>query len=262
MTRRILLLDAGNTRLKWAVVDAALIKPGEHDGRLSESAPWLGQGAAAYDGLDALPALWQQWGTLSQCYAISVVGDATVSVIQHLISGLDLKPTWLKAGAGTCGVTNNYHPPESLGADRWAALLAARHRTRDAALVISAGSALTVDALHADGQLLGGIIVPGLQMMRHALAHSTAQLGMQYGNVRAFPTSTADAVESGLVGACIGAIATMRGHLEKHGGVEPRIFLTGGDAASLAPFLSPGFNMVPGLALEGVYYMALEDGPT
>ena len=262
MTRRILLLDAGNTRLKWAVVDAALIKPGEHDGRLSESAPWLGQGAAAYDVLEALPALWQQWGTLSQCYAISVVGDATVSVIQDLMARLDLKPAWLKAGAGACGVTNNYHPPESLGADRWAALLAARHRTRDAALVISAGSALTVDALHADGQLLGGIIVPGLQMMRHALAHSTAQLGMQYGNVRAFPTSTADAVESGLVGACIGAIATMRGHLEKHGGVEPRIFLTGGDAASLAPFLSPGFNMVPGLALEGVYYMALEDGPT
>jgi type III pantothenate kinase len=262
MTRRILLLDLGNSRLKWAVVDAALIKPGEHDGRLSESAPWLGQGAAAYDGLDALPALWQQWGTLSQCYAISVVSDATVSVIQDLMPGLDLKPAWLKACASTCGVRNNYHPPEGLGADRWAALIAARHRTHDAALVISAGSALTVDALHADGQFLGGIIVPGWQTMRRALAHSTAQLGMQYGNVRAFPTTTADAVESGIMAACLGAIATMRGYLEKHAGATPRIFLTGGDAASLAPFLSSGFNRVPGLVLEGVYYMSLGDGPT
>lgn len=264
MTTRILLLDAGNTRLKWAVLDTALSRPGlpKPGGAvegLSESIHWLGQGAALYADLSALPALWQKWGTLAACYGVNVADDSARVAVHDALANIGLEPLWLKASAHACGMKNGYLPPESLGADRWAALLAVRQRTTHAALAVSAGSALTVDALNADGQFLGGIIVPGLHMMRQALACSTAQVGTQYGKVLAFPNTTADAVEAGLVAACTGAIETMLSRLEKICGAQPRVFLTGGDATTLKFFLPPVFTIIPGLVLEGVYYMTLED---
>ncbi len=267
MSTRLLLLDAGNTRLKWAVLDTVMnsSKPhqsGATEPGLSSSFPWLGQGAAAYDDLAALLALWQKWGVLSACYGVNVAGDATDALLSNALAKLELNPVWLNANLHACGVQNLYRPPESLGADRWAALLAVRQRTHEAALIVSAGSALTVDAMDAEGQFLGGIIVPGLHMMRQALARSTAQIGIQLGEVQEFPNTTADAVETGLITACTGAIETLRSRLEKITGILPRLFLTGGDAAMLETFLPPDFVIIPGLVLEGVYYLSVEEGLT
>lgn len=263
MTTRMLLLDAGNTRLKWAILDTPLtpdpLTPDIVDPGTTEPLPWLAQGAVDYHALSALPARWQQWGTLTACYGVNVAGDAADVSLQHTLAEMGLAPRWLKATAFAGGVKNTYQPPASLGADRWAALLAVRQRTPDAALVVSAGSALTVDALNAEGEFLGGIIVPGLAMMRQALAQSTAQVGTQYGKVLEFPNTTAHAVESGLVTACVGAIITMRSRLEQRCGTPGRIFLTGGDAATLALFLPRDVSMLPGLVLEGVYYMTVEE---
>ena len=267
MTTRIVLLDAGNTRLKWAIVDTARRRPGEpHSGTaeasLAQPIHWLDQGAAGYDALSPLPALWSQWGTLAACYGVSVVDDAARACIEKLLAHTGLEPRWLKPSAAACGVKNGYHPAQSLGADRWAALLAVRQRTPAASLIVSAGSALTVDALNADGQFLGGIIVPGLHMMREALARSTAQVGHQYGHIRNYPNTTADAVETGLVAACTGAIETMLSRMRSLGGTPPRGFLTGGDAATLQSFLPPIFEVIPALVLEGVYHLAREGVPT
>ena len=257
MSTHLLLLDAGNTRLKWAVLDCTQPQSGDAVA-ISESSCWLGQGAASYDELASLPALWQQWGGLATCVGVSVASKAIISVVEHHLTQLGLKATWLATTTHAGGVRNGYLPPESLGADRWAALLAARQRTNESALVVSAGTALTIDALDATGHFLGGMILPGLQMMRQALAHTTAQVGMQNGKVQTFPTTTADAVETGLITACTGAIATLRAHLETNSANPPQVFLTGGDGASLRFFLPTGVTMVPGLVLEGVYYLSVE----
>ena len=267
MSTRILLLDAGNTRLKWAVLDTALNslalhKPDSHELLLSAPCPWLDQGVAPYDDLTELFWLWQKWGVLAACYGVNVAGEARAVSLSNLLAKFELKPVWLHATRYACGVKNLYRPPESLGADRWAALLAVRQRTREASLIVSAGSALTVDAMDADGQFLGGVIVPGLRMMRQALASSTAQVGIQHGEVLAFPNTTADAVETGLIAACAGAIEIVKGRLEKLSGDLPRLFLTGGDAAMLEPFLPLGVVIIPGLVLEGVYYLSVEEGIT
>lgn len=259
MSTRILLLDAGNTRLKWAVLDLAHVDAHQAEAGLSGSAAWLGQGAADYPELAMLISHWQQWGKLSTCYGVRVGHDVSISHVQHALTPIHLEVNWLSACARAGGVSNNYRPPESLGADRWAALLAVRQRTVECALVISAGTALTIDALDASGDFLGGMIMPGLQRMRHALDDDTAHVGMQFGKLQDFPTTTADAVESGLISACTGAIAMMQTHLEKKCGRPPRIFLTGGEAASLRFFLPEGLTMVPGLVLEGVYYLSREE---
>lgn len=255
----ILLLDAGNTRLKWAVVDSARAQTKPPEAGLSDSAAWLGQGAADYRELMPLLERWQQWGSLSRCYGVRVASEASIASVQLLLSSINLEVHWMGARQRAGGVHNAYQPPHSLGADRWAALLAVRQRTTDNALVVSAGTALTIDALDASGHFLGGLILPGLHRMRYALEHDTAQIGMQYGKYENFPTNTADAVESGLISACTGAINTMRTHLEKKCGNPPRIYLTGGEGASLRFFLPADLTLVPALVLEGVYYLSQEE---
>ena len=259
MDKRILLLDAGNTRLKWAVVDSARVPAHPAEAGLSDSTTWLGQGAAEYHELASLAEQWLQWGSLGACYGVHVANDAVISSVRQLLASIKTEVRWMGARERACGVHNTYQPPQSLGADRWAALVAVRQRTVTNALVISAGTALTVDALDASGHFLGGMILPGLHRMRYALEQGTAQIGMQYGKFQDFPNNTADAVESGLISACTGAIATMQANLEKKCGSPPRIFLTGGDGASLRFFLPTGATMVPALVLEGVYYLSLEE---
>lgn len=262
MSTRALLLDAGNTRLKWAVLDLAQHDAHPAQAALSDSPAWLGQGATIYGDLATLTTDWQQWGKLNIGYGVRVANNDAISRVQQVLAALDLAVDWLRVGNRAGGVRNAYEPPESLGADRWAALLAARERTADCALVISAGTALTIDALDTNGDFLGGTILPGLHSMRQALGLDTAQVGLQYGKLQTFPNNTADAVESGLISACLGAITTMQAHLENKTGSVPRIFLTGGDGASLRFFLPEGITMVPGLVLEGVYYLSLEKRAT
>lgn len=263
MTLRILLLDAGNTWLKWAVLDTQRVGKREAaSDALSEPFHWHSQGVLDYDALLSLPALCQQAGALSACYGVNVAGEGVAVSIQQALALAGVAPMWLRASVAGGGVTNGYCPPESLGADRWAALLAAQRRTTGAALLVSAGSALTVDALSANGQFLGGIILPGLHMMRQALADSTAQVGLQHGKVCAWPNTTADAVETGLIAACTGAIETFYARVEKTAETPPQVLLTGGDAPRIAPFLSLNARIIPGLVLEGVYYLSQEGQQT
>lgn len=258
MSARMLLLDAGNTRLKWAILEP----PHADTTRPAAALRRVVQGAADYAALAALPAAWQAAGPLNVCYGVKVAGDAAAASVQQVLAAIGLVPRWFKATAAACGVNNRYQPAASLGADRWAALLAVRQRTSDAALVVSAGTALTVDALTAEGEFLGGLIVPGLATMRSALAQSTAQLGMLYGKVLAFPDTTADAVESGLVAAAIGAIMTLHSRLEKRTGSAVRVYLTGGDAATLAEHMPLAVSVIAELIFEGIYYMSLEAHPS
>lgn len=256
MTTRLLILDAGNTRLKWAVLDTGLVS--KSVGNFSTPLPWLCQGALDYDALANLLALCQQTGMPDACYGVNVARAAVAVSIQQALAHAGITPLWLNATIAAGGITNGYRPPESLGADRWAALCAARQRTPEAALVVSAGTALTVDALSAEGQFLGGIILPGMQLMRHALANATAQVGIQNGAVQTWPNSTADAVETGLMSACTGAIETLYSRLQTEAGAKPQILLTGGDAPHIAPLLSVNARIIPGLVLEGVYYLSQE----
>ena len=90
--------------------------------------------------------------------------------------------------AEQCGVRSSYAEPAQLGADRWAALIGARRRYAGPCAVVNAGTTMTVDALSAEGIFLGGFIVPGLELMREALARNTAQLKAQDGRFSFFRT--------------------------------------------------------------------------
>ncbi|MBT9589426.1 MAG: type III pantothenate kinase [Thiobacillus sp.] len=234
MNARRLLLDAGNTRLKWAVVE---------DGQ------WQAQGSAHYSDLSALTRVLEREAV---CYAASVVRAQHEAEITALLAPWAISPIWLSAEARFADVVNTYMNPQQLGVDRWMGLIAARQRSQTATLVVSAGTAMTVDALSPEAQFLGGLIVPGFFMMQRALQQGTANVVEVSGTWQTFPRATADAVHSGVIAALCGAMQRQYAHLTKTAGMQPHCILTGGDAACLLPYLDMPVDHVPALVLEGM----------
>lgn len=240
MTRPRLLIDAGNARLKWAVVE---------DGR------WRQQGVTGYEDWTRLRS---QLTDEADCFIASVASPMQEQRLAGLLEAAGVAPTWLAASAAFGGVTNGYFDPLQLGVDRWMGLIAARQRTRDPVTVVSVGTAMTVDALGADGAFLGGLIVPGVQLMRQALAQGTACVGDADGSWHAFPQKTGDAVQSGIVAALCGAIQQQHAHLAAASVAAPRCFVTGGDAEMVLPHLAVPAEQIPALVLEGIDCVARE----
>ena len=121
--------------------------------------------------------------------------------------------------------------------------------------MINAGTAVTIDALDAEGVFRGGIIVPGLRLMLRALAEHTAGLKVPPGSYHDFPTNTGDALYSGAMQAVVGAVGEMRKRLAGGAG-EVKSFLAGGAASEIAPHLGGAFEVVDNLVLEGVLALA------
>ncbi|HUX90320.1 MAG TPA: type III pantothenate kinase [Gallionellaceae bacterium] len=240
----MLLFDAGNSRCKWAWI---------------ENGRWLQQGVL--DNMD--DAAWQQLRlTLAALEAPQkiLVSNVAGAALEHRLG--ELCKAWpcsmrlIVAQAVQCGVRNSYAHPAQLGSDRWAALIAAWHRVQGACLVVNCGTATTVDALSATGEFLGGLILPGMELMRRSLLHNTAQLGLAQGELRDFPRTTADAIASGVIRASIGAIQHQYALLAAHNGA--RCMVSGGAAASLLPHLGLAAEQVDNLVLQGMQIIGQE----
>ena len=242
----ILVLDCGNSRLKWGLA-------GPHG--------WVSQGNVANQEIGTLALRdWQNLPRPARVVGVNVAGEATRVRVEAQLVRWRLTPEWLIAGEAAGGVYNRYARPSQLGADRWTALIAARRRVADelfpsSCVVVNAGTAITVDALDSEGVFRGGIILPGLQLMLHALAENTAALRMPPGRYHDFPINTADALASGAMQAVCGAIEQMRRRLDAEGPL-PKAFLSGGAAADIAPHLTPPVEVVDNLVLEGVLALA------
>ena len=227
----LLCLDAGNTRLKFGLRDGA---------------GWRTQGALDYADVASLPQRLP--APAARIVACNVAGDPARRHIDALAAQLRVPLEWLTSSASACDVSNGYDTPQQLGADRWAALIGARALHADACVVVLAGTATTIDALDAQGRFRGGLILPGLALMRSALARNTADLPDARGQHRQLATNTDDAIVSGSIHATLGAIGRMRATLSD----DALCLLSGGAATELAPHLDPPCRMVDNLVLEGL----------
>ena len=228
---RILCLDAGNSRLKCGLFDGKR---------------WRMQGALDYDAFNDLVAELPEPPT--RIVACNVAGEAVRQRIEALAARLGCPLEWFSSSAAACGVSNAYDNPAQLGADRWAALIGARSLHAGPAIVVMAGTATTVDALDAEGRFRGGLILPGLALMRAALARNTADLPHALGHYQPIPTNTDDAIVSGAIHATLGAIERMRARLGEHA----LCLLSGGAASELAPHLELPQRQIDNLVLEGL----------
>ena len=238
----MLLLDVGNTRLKWA---------------MAESGTFGADGAIVHEGkpADALSRLELDEEPES-IRVVSVAGPANELAINKIcLARWQRAPVHARSEVERDGLRNGYAQPQRLGADRWIAMLAAWHLAgRGTFVVVDAGTALTVDVVDADGRHLGGIIAAGLQTSEKAVLGATR-----------FPTRDTPLAEHAGLGldteACVrqGAMLSVIGAIERSTALAPnnaRFVLTGGDAAALRPHLAGDWDLRSRLVMEGLLVLS------
>jgi type III pantothenate kinase len=237
----ILAIDAGNTLLKWGV---------------HRNGFWLQQGAVTHTEVVRLGEVWKPYGPPSVIVISNVAGEKIRSALTVLFSRFRIAPLWVHAQAEGCGVRNRYENPAQLGSDRWAALVAARRLHAGACVVCTAGTAMTIDALTAEGEFLGGLILPGLRLMLESLSTRTAGIRLEQGAFAGFPVNTRDAVHSGAIQACVGAVERLRARMGEEGHSPAMCLLSGGAAPLLEARIPTPLRRVDNLVLEGLISIA------
>ncbi|WP_052190823.1 type III pantothenate kinase [Chitinibacter sp. ZOR0017] len=233
----VLLLDLGNTRLKWRY----------NAGPVQIAADW--------------PSLQTQFATLPRPQRIllcSVKQPELSTEIGHWCQRhWQLGAELLQVSRTALGVRNHYQLLNQQGPDRWAAILGARsHYPQKNVLVVSAGTALVVDTLSAAGDYLGGTIGPGLGLMKQALQQGTARLPVSSGQNQGFPTQTSDAIETGCRRAIKGMLLEALSEMAQNNIPAQQIVCFGGDAALIASLLNAPCQTVDNLVLDGLYALA------
>lgn len=231
-----LLVDAGNTRIKWA---------------LTRGDEWLRSGALPLAQAVELSAQFADVPGIQDVWVSNVAGESVELAIRATVAA----DSWhfITAREQQCGVRNGYGEVSRLGSDRWAALIAAWHLVGGRCLVVNSGTAITVDALSEHGEFIGGLILPGVALMQRSLCGATAQLQATSGVYAAFPLCTSNAMYSGAVQAACGAIERQHG---LHGSAE--VVLSGGAAEILREQLNLPLRLVDNLVLQGLWLIAQE----
>lgn len=235
-----LMIDAGNTLIKSAVL------AGDE---------WLHLTPVPTAEADTMTARVAHIPEVSEVWVSNVAGD---EVAAHLAAACKSRG-WTMYLIGSkkqqCGVSNAYKVVERLGSDRWASLIAAWQMSKAPTLVVTCGTATTIDALSAQGEFMGGLILPGLALMQSSLIDATAKLIHDAGRYAEFPVNTADAIWSGALQATCGAIQRQYALLND---ANAQILLSGGAAQELQELLGIPAQTVRNLVLQGLGYIARE----
>jgi len=250
----ILLVDAGNSRIKWASLS----------GTRMDATGYVRQPAFGdYQGvLDA----WRDLPQPERVVVANVAGEACAAALRDWVAAnwrCDVE--FVTASAQAHGVTNAYDEPARLGVDRWLALIAVREIYEGAVCVFDCGSALTIDVMTADGRHLGGLIVPGLAMMRRALSQDIGAVRQSFqnededevpGKVSLLAHDTRSAVVGGTLYTMIAVIDRIVRDVTEALSDEPIRVIGGGDAEQLLPLLSARYHHERDLVLKGLAVVA------
>jgi type III pantothenate kinase len=243
----LLLIDIGNSAAKWVETQA---ETQLESGAVAEAGPLRVQvevHRGRIEGLrDRLLVAWQALA-VDAAVACSVAAPAVVAEIEAAARARKLPVKWLQSEPsyrGAFTLENAYRDPRQLGADRWHALIGAGalqgHDTRAPLVVVTAGTATTVDCLEAVAggwRFIGGVIAPGVRLMLESLAQGTADLPYALGTATAFPVHTDDAIASGVLDAQAGLVQRVVQRFAARLDAQPRLLLGGGHADTLAPLL-------------------------
>lgn len=251
-----LLVDMGNSRMKWATVS---------NGVLSQVS------SLAYDGF-ALKCQthWQQIDVPKQVWVSCVAKDEHwMSLTQTVQILWGLQPERISSLPDAHGVTNGYVDAAKLGSDRWAALVAAHRLYPTTACIVDCGTALTVDGLSAEGKHLGGVIVPGVQMMQSSLASDTVAISEIMDNTQntlskpLLGHDTTSGIINGSWLASIGSVEKVYSSLSAQTDDKVACIITGGNAEQLFELLSGQLLVEPvvdsSLVLKGLAIIAGEN---
>ncbi len=237
-----LLVDLGNTRLKWALAGR-----GYETGSV-RALEWTPRVA------DNLARDWSPLPRPEGVWVASVVDDAreaSVAAAVHKRFGQTVH--WVRTPRQACGVTTAYADPSTMGVDRFLGLVAAHVEGHAPCVLVSCGTALVVDALAAGGRHLGGLIAPGAGLMQQAVLGATARVRpREPGQLVDIATSTADALTSGSWQACAALVDRFVDRVQSRLHGEPRVLLGGGGAGVLEALLEHAVTRYPDAVLKGL----------
>ncbi len=241
----VLLLDIGNTNLKWAWLRADTVSP-------VESASHRVEGLAA-----VAERAWQTCAAPARVLVSNVAGPEIADALRAWTGHWGVQPEFLQALAQQQGVTNGYENPVQLGVDRWLALIGAYGQRPQATCVVDCGTAITVDVMDASGRHWGGLILPGFAMMRTALLAQTqiAQIDTSE-SADLFGTDTASAVAGASLHAAAALVERVLADVFRRVGEEPRLVLTGSGASRLSQALNVSYDFEPDLVVQGLARVA------
>lgn len=247
----ILLVDIGNTRVKWAALN---------DGALGEFGDAV---RLDREFKEVAKAAWAELEAPERVLVTNVAGPSVKkSANLWMRRRWKTAPEFVEAGAEACGVINAYEKPKKLGPDRWVAMVAARSIVQGPVVVVDCGTAITIDVLSMEGRHLGGLIIPGLGLMARSLIDRAPGIDEPSpdnpGHVALFGRDTDSAVTGG---ALYGAVALLdRAVSDVMAELGPRVttIVTGGDAGRIGPLLARSVQYEPHLVLKGLAELARE----
>ena len=238
-----LLLDIGNSRIKWAVTDDG--PPSGHDSISLGNGPLPGLLVQTFDDIEPP----------SHVVIANVAGARTGEIVSgYFHDRHGLVPQFLETGRSFDGLENSYADTGRLGIDRWAAMVAAWVGRHAALCVVSCGTAVTVDLVTPAGKHAGGYIIPGLSLMRESLAGATDAIGIYPASIPATSpgTSTPECVHNGTARAVVSLIESSVDYFRSTYGEAPAVFITGGEASLINQFLGAGHVIDQTLVLKGL----------
>lgn len=244
-----LLLDIGNTRIKWAVL--------ERDDLGAQHA----EVHAGWDEVQLRAKMLDAVGPQQRVLVSNVGGDGIAAMVRAVVeSEYGFAPEFVQTAPAAAGVRNGYLDHRKLGVDRWIALIAAHALERGAVCIVNVGTAMTIDGMDAQGRHLGGVIVPGPDLMISSLMHNTSDIATHAREGRAGGNLLAD---NTLGGVCQGALHALAALIERSTatiavqlGETPRLLLSGGAHERLLPLIHIPAVVVPDLVLRGLAVLA------
>lgn len=246
-----LLLDGGNTRVKWVCWEGDA--PGASGVLIHGGKDWsdLPRHLAPSLAVFTPDAIW----------VVEVLGSGFRQACHRLCESLGWPaPRFLSPDPERLGIRSDYREPARLGLDRYAAMAGARALGHETAIIVDCGTAVTLDLMVPAGCHRGGLILPGLGLMRRSLGLAQGVAGMTEGrDDRTVAVCTEDAVSSGTLQGLAGAIVHLSRRLLEGLDAQspsPARLLTGGDAQRIHPLLDEGWQIEPFLVFRGLAVVA------
>lgn len=237
------VVDIGNSSINWGAC---------RDGCITKSQSFYRTELGMAEDLDGI------WGSepspesiVCSCVAGEKIEQAFVTWCEQVWG---IQPTMIRSTAQAFGVKNAYLQSDRLGSDRWSALIAVHQLLGEACCLVSCGTAMTIDVIEADGQHLGGLIMPGRRLMCESLSQGTAiSIGESEGdNTTLFARNTADAINGGALYAMVATLDRIYDDVDQAMSSPVRRVITGGDAVDVLPLLRGDILHYPDLVLQGL----------
>lgn len=238
----ILAVDSGNTNIKWGIYNGH---------------KWLVIKITPHFDYTSLADSWKSLPSISVVIISNVAGASARKSLTDLLPSASNKPVWIEATDTQCGLNNHYYNSSSLGSDRWASMIAIWNQYHEPSLVVTIGTAMTVDMISSTGDFIGGIITPGVRILNNSLVDKTSLCNAETGNYDSFSLSTENALFTGVIDSLVGVIEKAHSAmLNKYHYKKIHCILSGGDSKILLPYLDPKFKIIDNLVLKGLVVIA------